>query len=145
MAAVILAAAPAFAAEKCPHHQGGGDVFAIDYAAEKDLTPGMQAFVVDGLGVLVTMTRGAKALTPIAFRVAVTRGGKKVAATDAEIAFNMQMDMGRHVAALAKDGDALKGEIVLPPCMKAGKRWYGRLRFTVEGRAHEVVFLFDLA
>jgi hypothetical protein len=144
-AVLLLAATPSFAEEKCPHARGTGDVFAIEYAPNKDLTPGLQAFAVDGLNVLVTMTKGAKALTPIAFRVAVNQGGKPVAVKDAEIAFNMAMDMGRHVAALSKDGDAWKGEIVLPPCAKGGKRWYGRLRFTAEGAAHEVVFLFDLA
>ena len=120
-------------------------MFVIEYAADRDLTTADRSVAVDGLTVNVSMSRPATALKPIHFAVEIQNGQAAVDATGVELAFNMKMDMGRRVVALTRDGAAWRGDVTLPPCMMGGKRWYARLRFTAEGRAHEAVFLFDLS
>ena len=122
-----------------------GEVFVIDYSADRDLTAADRGVAVDGLAVTASMSRPPAALKPIAFRVEIRNGEAAADATGVELAFNMKMDMGRRAVALQRDGAAWRGEVTLPPCVMGGKRWYARLRFTAGGRAHETVFLFDLS
>jgi len=124
-----------------------GPVFAIEYDAALDVTAAPRSVTVDEYTVTLDVTpRPTPPLTPATFRVRVTRDGAPVPVAAPELTFNMSMDMGRHVYALAPQGDAWVAEaVVLPQCRSGGRRWFARVRFDHDGETHRTVFLLDLA
>ena len=123
---------------------GPAERFIIPYDASVDITRADRRIVVDSFVVAVQATRPIGPMDPIRFDVTVSQNGVPVIAKDAELAFNMDMDMGRHVYRMKEEPDGLAAEVTLPFCTFGGHRWYGRLRFHAEGTEHETVFLFDM-
>lgn len=80
------------------------------------------------------------------FRFRAEAGGAPVALADAVVSFTMSMPMGDHRHALVPASDGWQeAEAVLPLCPSGKRRWFGRLDFTVGGRARSARFAFDLA
>lgn len=124
----------------------GGATFVVPYDPGIDITAGDRTFELGDATVLVTLQpRPPKPFEPLSWRLTFLRDGQPLAVEDPELTFNMQMDMGRHAYDLIPAGDGYTAKTVLPKCMKGGKRWYARLRFRLDGRDHETVFLFDMA
>jgi hypothetical protein len=80
------------------------------------------------------------------FRFRAEARGAPVALAGAVVSFTMAMPMGDHRHALvpARDGWQ-EAEAVLPLCPSGKRRWFGRLDFTVGGRARSARFALDLA
>ncbi len=73
-------------------------------------------------------------------------GGAPVALADAVVSFTMSMPMGDHRHALVPASDGWQeAEAVLPLCPSGKRRWFGRLDFTLGGRARSARFAFDVA
>jgi len=121
-----------------------GELFSVPYSQAVDLTAEDRAFVSRGTLIRVGMSRPARPLEPIDFSVRIEDDAGPIADLAPELAFNMKMDMGRHAYRLEPDGETYRARVTLPRCMKGGKRWFGRLRFTHAGELHEQIFLFDL-
>lgn len=97
----------------------------------------------------ILVTAGPRPLLAFArnrFRFRAEAGGAPVALADAVVSFTMSMPMGDHRHALVPAGDGWQeAEAVLPLCPSGKRRWFGRLDFTVGGRARSARFAFDLA
>lgn len=129
---------------------GASERFVIPYAPDLDLTAADRSVPVGDLIVEVTISpRPIRPLATQQLRLRVTRGEAGAtpppAVEDVELAFNMKMDMGRHVYHALPDGDAWRADVVLPGCGMGGERWYARLRVTADGERREAVVLFDVA
>jgi hypothetical protein len=99
--------------------------------------------------VRIVVSAGLRPLLAFArnrFRFRAEAGGAPVALADAVVTFTMAMPMGDHRQALvpASDGGQY-AEAVLPLCPSGERRWFGRLDFTLAGRARSARFAFDLA
>jgi hypothetical protein len=99
--------------------------------------------------VRIVVSAGPRPLLAFArnrFRFRAEAGGAPVALADAVVSFTMAMPMGDHRHALVPESDAWQGaEAVLPLCPSGKRRWFGRLDFTLAGRARSARFAFDLA
>ena len=99
--------------------------------------------------VRIVVSAGPRPLLAFArnrFRFRAERGGAPVALADAVVSFTMAMPMGDHRHALVPASDGWQdAEAVLPLCPSGKRRWFGRLDFTLAGRARAARFAFDLA
>jgi hypothetical protein len=99
--------------------------------------------------VRIAVSAGPRPLLAFArnrFRFRAEAGGAPVALADAVVSFTMSMPMGDHRHALVPAIDGWQeAEAVLPLCPSGKRRWFGRLDFTVGGRARSARFAFDLA
>ena len=99
--------------------------------------------------VRITVSAGPRPLLAFArnrFRFRAEKDGGTVPLADGVVSFTMTMPMGdhRHALVLATDGWQ-EAEAVLPLCPSGKRRWFGRLDFTLAGRARSARFAFDLA
>jgi hypothetical protein len=79
------------------------------------------------------------------FRFRAEAGGAPVALADAVVSFTMAMPMGEHRHPLVPASDGWQTvEAVLPLCPSGKRRWFGRLDFTLAGRARSARFAFAL-
>ena len=90
--------------------------------------------------------RPLRAFSRNRFRFRAEASGAPVLLAEAVVSFTMAMPMGdhRHALVLAPDGWQ-EAEAVLPLCPSGNRRWFGRLDFTLAGRARSARFAFDLA
>jgi hypothetical protein len=101
--------------------------------------------------------RPPRAFTRMRFRFRVEdRGAGSAGAADgptvppaplaeARLSFTMSMPMGDHHYRLAAAPDGWhEAEVVLPLCASGDRRWFGRLDFTLEGRARSARFTLAL-
>lgn len=99
--------------------------------------------------VRIVVSAGPRPLLAFArnrFRFRAEAGGAPVALADAVVTFTMAMPMGDHRHALVPASDGGQdAEAVLPLCPSGERRWFGRLDFTLAGRARSARFAFDLA
>jgi len=99
--------------------------------------------------VRITVSAGPRPLRAFSrnrFRFRAETSGAPVALADAVVSFTMSMPMGDHRHALVPASDGWQdAEAVLPLCPSGKRRWFGRLDFTVGGRARSARFAFDLA
>ena len=99
--------------------------------------------------VRIAVSAGPRPLLAFArnrFRFRAEAGGAPVALADAVVSFTMSMPMGDHRHALVPASDGWQdAEAVLPLCPSGKRRWFGRLDFTLAGRARSARFAFDLA
>ena len=99
--------------------------------------------------VRIVVSAGPRPLLAFArnrFRFRAEAGGAPVALADAVVSFTMAMPMGDHRHALVPASDGWQdAEAVLPLCPSGKRRWFGRLDFTLAGRARSARFAFDLA
>lgn len=129
---------------------GAGERFVVPHAPARDLTRGAARLPAGGgeLTVAVDVApRPLRALADHVFRVRVERAdGAAAADVEAvELAFNMEMDMGRHVYDARAEGDAWRADVVVPTCAWGGERWYLRVRVrSADGAPREAIFLFDV-
>jgi len=99
--------------------------------------------------VRIAVSAGPRPLLAFArnrFRFRAEKDGGTVPLADGVVSFTMTMPMGdhRHALVLATDGWQ-EAEAVLPLCPSGKRRWFGRLDFTLAGRARSARFAFDLA
>ena len=124
---------------------GAGERFVIAYDAGRDLTTQDLRLAVGALTLnLEVAPRPIRPLTSHTLRLSVTDGARAVALDDVEIAFNMEMDMGRHVYRALPDGGVWRADVVLPVCAWGGVRWYARVRFTAGGERLETIVILDV-
>jgi hypothetical protein len=99
--------------------------------------------------VRIVVSAGPRPLLAFArnrFRFRAEAGGAPVALADAVVSFTMAMPMGDHRHELVPASDGWQdAEAVLPLCPSGQRRWFGRLDFTLAGRARSARFAFDLA
>jgi hypothetical protein len=80
------------------------------------------------------------------FRFRAEAAGAPVLLAEAAVSFTMAMPMGDHRHGLVAASDGWQeAEAALPLCPSGKRRWFGRLDFTVGGRARSARFAFDLA
>mgnify|MGYP001251456035 CR=1 FL=1 len=126
-----------------------GDRFIIPYAAAKDLTGTDQGFDVGGQHVHLRITpRPVAPMRDFVITCALSDAqDKPLPEAAVELAWNMDMDMGRIVyRLLPQEGrpGVYRAEVVLPVCVWGGTRWYGRLRVTRGDETFEQVFILDM-
>jgi hypothetical protein len=99
--------------------------------------------------VRITVSAGPRPLLAFSrnrFRFRAEASGAPVVLADAVVSFTMTMPMGDHRHALVPAADGgQEAEAVLPLCPSGKRRWFGRLDFTLDGRARSARFAFDLA
>jgi len=80
------------------------------------------------------------------FHFADTQTGADAVVTEASISFTMKMEMGKNKYLLvpADRPGWLQARFVLPACPSGGRRWFGIVRFQVDGREQQERFQFDL-
>jgi hypothetical protein len=120
------------------------DRLGIGYEERLDLTRADRVWRLGDLAVRVAMSRPARPLEPIEFRLQISRGDRPLTGLRPALSFNMDMDMGPLSIELAEAPEGYRGQAVLPACLRGGKRWYARLRFELDARPVEQPFLFDL-
>lgn len=127
-------------------HTGfAAEVFTIPYSETVDITHTDKVFHLDGMDITVSMSRPAKAFKKIQFSFVFKASGKAIFPEKTGVRFNMKMDMGDYHTDLTRNSGTFSAQnIMLPKCMSGGKRWYGKLYFTVQGKEYSLVFLFDL-
>ena len=123
---------------------------ARDGAPPADVPDVSRADVTVDLGdIRILVSAGPRPLLAFArnrFRFRAEASGAPVALADAVVSFTMSMPMGDHRHALVPASDGWQeAEAVLPLCPSGKRRWFGRLDFTIGGRARSARFAFDLA
>jgi len=123
---------------------------ARDGSLSADLPDVSRADATLDLGdVRIVLSAGPRPLLAFArnrFRFRAEAGGAPVALADGVVSFTMAMPMGDHRHALVPASDGWQeAEAVLPLCPSGRRRWFGRLDFTLAGRARSARFAFDLA
>ncbi len=63
---------------------------------------------------------------------------------NAQVKFNMVMDMGLYKARLQKAATGYSAITTLPKCIFGGHRWFMKLSFDEGNFSAEKVFLFDM-
>jgi hypothetical protein len=126
-----------------------GERFVIPYQQSADLTAADREFELEGMRLRLSIaSRPVAPLKDFTIQLALSDSvGAPVTDVAPELAWNMNMDMGRLVhqlRAVAAQPGLYQADVVLPVCMKGGTRWYGRLRVTRIGKTIEQVFLLDL-
>lgn len=123
----------------------GSPRFVIPHTPERDLTESDRTVRIGDTDVAVTLgPRPLRALAELRIGVRLSRDGRPVPVAHADVALNMEMDMGPHGTALRPTDGGLEGTFVLPPCAWGGTRWYARIAFDRGGGEEHVVVLFDL-
>ena len=153
LAVAVAIAAASFAVRQRPADPGGSPPSAASAAAGAPAADVPDVSRTDAtldrgdLRILVSAgPRPLLAFSRNRFRFRAEKGGAAVPLADAVVSFTMTMPMGdhRHALVLATDGWQ-EAEAVLPLCPSGKRRWFGRLDFTLAGRARSARFAFDLA
>ena len=123
---------------------------ARDGSPSADLPDVSRADATLDLGdVRIVLSAGPRPLLAFArnrFRFRAEKDGGPVPLADGVVSFTMTMPMGDHRHALVPASDGWQeAEAVLPLCPSGRRRWFGRLDFTLAGRARSARFAFDLA
>ncbi|KAA0257146.1 hypothetical protein FHQ18_11290 [Deferribacter autotrophicus] len=121
-----------------------GDRFVVEYDKSIDVSISDISFEADDVELFISMTRPAKPLKEIVFTFKFLKDGKMVKVDDAEVKFNMKMDMGDFEYPLIFKDGYYYVKVVLPKCMMGGKRWYSKVEFEYNGKEYERVFIFDM-
>lgn len=124
----------------------GGERMAGTPADVPDISRADADIDLRDLHVLVSAgPRPLRAFARNRFRFRAEKSGTPVALSGASVSFTMTMPMGDHRHALVPAGDGWQqAEVVLPACPSGGGRWFGRLDFTVAGRARSARFTIEL-
>lgn len=142
LAVVVAIAAAAVAVRQRQATRDGAPAADVPDVSRADAT-------LDLEDVRILVSAGPRPLLAFArnrFRFRAEAGGAPVALADAVVSFTMSMPMGDHRHALVPASDGWQeAEAVLPLCPSGKRRWFGRLDFTVGGRARSARFAFDLA
>ncbi|PLX69868.1 MAG: hypothetical protein C0603_02735 [Denitrovibrio sp.] len=132
--AILCFTAVSFAAEK----------FVRKYDKRIDITHEASEVKVGRYDIKVDMVRPAKPFKELVFRIFVERNGKPVALSNAQVKFNMVMDMGLYKARLQKAATGYSAIVTLPKCIFGGHRWFMKLSFEEGNFSAQKVFLFDM-
>ena len=142
LAVVVAIAAAAVAVRQRQAARDGAPAADVPDVSRADAT-------LDLGDVRILASAGPRPLLALArnrFRFRAEAGGAPVALADAVVSFTMSMPMGDHRHALVPASDGWQeAEAVLPLCPSGKRRWFGRLDFTIGGRARSARFAFDLA
>jgi len=123
---------------------GKSGLFAIPYFPELDITMQAQTIAAGPVEVAVDTNRPVKPFQHQYFRMKFSENSGNIKVSEAKLAFNMKMDMGRLIYIPELKGNEYVSDVQLPKCISGDTRWYGKLDFKYKDVSYSTVFLFDI-